>query len=550
MPPRFKKPTLNVAAPGSGAPGGDAAEEQGRGDSKGMNYNMSDAGTLRIDRPNGQFMFSDRGLVVTDRPSSAAQPTGSGMAAGSGPQASRPSTSVGTGTVPPAGSRPSTVHYTVTEKNLKVVRNLGSGACSVVHKAFYPSMNRFVAVKRINWQEADKMKQMMIDVEALCRETLPGVVQFLGAFMSSETGQLSVVLEYMDGGSLADLVKKVGKVPEQYLGIITADVLRGMAELNRRHLVHRDIKPANILVSTLGTSKIADFGIASVMDNTLAVCHTFTGTVTYMSPERINSKPYSFAADIWSLGLTLLECAMGRYPYDASAGPLQLMIHVCEDEIPLPPDTTTDARGVSPEFRDFLSLCMRKDPAERAHVQTLLKHPWVQKYAGRSQDLARFVSKHVSVDEKLSETAMLMVNRSYMFKDAGRKSGALARLAKFYAEDAHFTYEAEMSVGASDIKKKLEELSEQNTAFGGTRHEIQDLYSSRLLHGKNMILVYVKGKVTMLGAASALGRSAESTFVETFIIDTSFVNKDPNQGYYGCLIRNQIFRLLPSAPSK
>ena len=71
-------------------------------------------------------------------------------------------------------------------------------------------------------------------------------------------------------------------------------------------------------------------------ENTLAQCITYAGTVTYMSPERINSKPYDSKADVWSLGLTLLECALGRYPYDAGVGPLQLMIHICEDMVPLP----------------------------------------------------------------------------------------------------------------------------------------------------------------------------------------------------------------------
>lgn len=146
----------------------------------------------------------------------------------------------------------------------------------------------------------------------------------------------------MDGGSLADLVKRCGtggepgQVPEPILGKITWDVLEGLLHMAAKHTVHRDIKPANILVSSLGQAKLSDFGIAKSNDNTLAQCITYAGTVTYMSPERINSKPYDSKADVWALGLTLLECATGRYPYDAGVGPLQLMIHICEDAVPLP----------------------------------------------------------------------------------------------------------------------------------------------------------------------------------------------------------------------
>jgi serine/threonine protein kinase len=81
-------------------------------------------------------------------------------------------------------------------------------------------------------------------------------------------------------------------------------------------------------MSTSGESKVSDFGISRFVDNTVAQCQTFTGTVTYMSPERISGGQYGFPCDIWALGLTLLECATGRYPYNASGGTLELMVQV------------------------------------------------------------------------------------------------------------------------------------------------------------------------------------------------------------------------------
>jgi serine/threonine protein kinase len=93
-----------------------------------------------------------------------------------------------------------------------------------------------------------------------------------------------------------------------------------------------------------------------------------------MSPERINSAPYSYPADIWSLGLAMYESAMGHYPYDATVGPLQLMIQVVEEPSPVPP-----REEFSEEFRDFVAKCLMKDPLQRPTAEDLLQHPYIIK---------------------------------------------------------------------------------------------------------------------------------------------------------------------------
>jgi serine/threonine protein kinase len=219
----------------------------------------------------------------------------------------------------------------IAEKDVKFMRTLGQGASGLVQKAFWPAKAEFVAVKKISILERDKRHQLMNDIKALCKAPdTPGLIHFRGAYHCADRGQIAVALEYMDGGSLADVLERVGRVPEDVLASITLRVLQGLAHLHAAHTVHRDIKPANILMSTTGEPKVSDFGISAFVDNTLAQCHTFLGTVTYMSPERINGQPYSFPADIWALGLALLECATGRYPYDASGGTMQLMIALME----------------------------------------------------------------------------------------------------------------------------------------------------------------------------------------------------------------------------
>jgi len=92
--------------------------------------------------------------------------------------------------------------------------------------------------------------------------------------------------------------------------------------------VHRDIKPANLLVNLKGDVKITDFGVTAGLHDSVSTCTTFVGTVTYMSPERIRNSSYSYAADIWSLGLTVLEFATGRFPYCVNGGLSDLMLQV------------------------------------------------------------------------------------------------------------------------------------------------------------------------------------------------------------------------------
>jgi serine/threonine protein kinase len=208
----------------------------------------------------------------------------------------------------------------------------------------------------------EKRQQLLNEIRTLCEAPrVRGLVEFYGAFYSPDSGQISIALEYMDGGSLADIVRTKKFIPEPILSVITRKVLKGLVFLHgERHLVHRDIKPANLLINLNGEPKITDFGISAGLDNSIAMCATFVGTVTYMSPERINNQCYSYPADIWSLGLSLLECGTGEFPYNASKGPVNLMLQVMYDPSPSPPSDR-----FSSEFRSFVDACLLKEADAR-----------------------------------------------------------------------------------------------------------------------------------------------------------------------------------------
>ena len=122
------------------------------------------------------------------------------------------------------------------------------------------------------------------------------IVKFYDAYSTSELGSVGMVMEYMGGGSLQDIVDAGGIQDETELSIISEHILKGIAFLHTHRQLHRDIKPGNILMSNDGVVKLADFGIAKQLDNTASLALSFVGTQIYMSPERISGKGFVRAA--------------------------------------------------------------------------------------------------------------------------------------------------------------------------------------------------------------------------------------------------------------
>lgn len=134
------------------------------------------------------------------------------------------------------------------------------------------------------------------------RKQLP-VVAFHDAYTETENGCVCMVMEYMDGGTLQQFISRGQALSESSLAAVARSVLRGLAEMHAKHQIHRDIKPSNILVDRHGRVKISDFGVVRELTRTGSLATTFTGTLTYMSPERITERDYSYPSDVWSLGL-------------------------------------------------------------------------------------------------------------------------------------------------------------------------------------------------------------------------------------------------------
>ena len=324
---------------------------------------------------------------------------------------------------------------------LAVVGACGKGSGGVVQKAVHVPTGVFLAVKIVQMNVQPEIRKRVIgELRALHSAESPYVVAYRGAFFGD--GSVSIVLEYADGGSVAELTEKLGRVREPPLCEIARQTLLGLRYLHaEKKIIHRDVKPSNILLNTDGSVKIGDFGVSGRLADSVAKCDSWVGTVTYMSPERISGEAYAFDSDVWSLGLALLECATGRFPYppetsddgdgDETApnappktlGFWDLLDHIVrepaptlpaspsraslakraafvakkkmhldarkktnDEERPKPNADDADESGAPPvpttvafsrAFREVTELCLQKRPERRAGASALLASAWL-----------------------------------------------------------------------------------------------------------------------------------------------------------------------------
>ncbi|KAG5565126.1 hypothetical protein RHGRI_001124 [Rhododendron griersonianum] len=286
--------------------------------------------------------------------------------------------------------------YKCASHEKRIFGAIGSGASSVVQRAIHIPTHRILALKKINIFEKEKREQLLTEIRTLCEAPCyQGLVEFHGAFYTPDSGQISNSFGVHGWRSLADVIRVQNCIPEPVLSSMFQKLLHGLSYLHGvRHLVHRDIKPANLLVNLKGEPKITDFGISAGLENSMAMCATFVGTVTYMSPERIRNESYSYPADIWSLGLALFECGTGEFPYTANEGPVNLMLQILDDPSPSPPNHV-----FSPEFCSFIDACLKKDANSRPTAEQLLSRPFITKYEDARVDLGAFVRRSNSAYE-------------------------------------------------------------------------------------------------------------------------------------------------------
>ncbi|XP_023636917.1 mitogen-activated protein kinase kinase 1 isoform X3 [Capsella rubella] len=265
--------------------------------------------------------------------------------------------------------------------DLEVIKVIDKGNSGNVQLVKHKLTQQFFALKIIQVKSEESTceaisQELRINLSSQC----PYLVSCYQSFYHN--GLVSIILEFMDGGSLEDLLKKVEKVPENVLAAICKRVLRGLCYIHHdRRIIHRDLKPSNLLINHRGEVKITGFGCSKIFTSTSSRANSFVGTYPYMSPERIMGRSYSNKSDIWSLGLVLLECATGKFPYTPPEhkkgwrSVYELVEAIVETAPP-----TAPSHLFSPEFCSFISECVQKDPRNRKSAKELQEHKFVNMF--------------------------------------------------------------------------------------------------------------------------------------------------------------------------
>jgi len=247
---------------------------------------------------------------------------------------------------------------------------LGRGACSRVLKARFQlyQQDTPVALKQFPLSTDERRDMLSKELQALHAMDCESLVKLLGAFFEANT--VTLVLEYMDGGSLDDLLLS-GRLSDSLSAAIAFQTLWGLSYLHFESFLHRDIKPANILWhASSGAVKLADFGISTRRSNH-AMQTTVVGTTLYMALERLRARPYGTPSDVWSLGLVICQCLSGTFLFhDSRRSVVELVVTLEDDAIELP-ETCSGAR-------QLLDGCLQVEPSKRMPASVLLKSPWFE----------------------------------------------------------------------------------------------------------------------------------------------------------------------------
>lgn len=264
---------------------------------------------------------------------------------------------------------------------------LASGQHGHVFKCIHLPTGRLYARKSLSLTACpDARSQLVREMSVLMRQRCPQVLSFENIFMDSDNGndgdsdEISIIVEYCANGSLHDWIKQNGPVNERQLAYIARETIYALQFMHQKYkLHHRDLKPSNILITKSGHIRVADFGESGRLSGMAEF-----GTLGYKAPESLDDADWQTdvdveKADVWSLGITLVEAATARFPYSGLAE-IELWETVKYEESPSLPS------GFSTSARHFVDECLRKAPDKRAGLQFLQSHPFLKKASSSMLD--------------------------------------------------------------------------------------------------------------------------------------------------------------------
>lgn len=249
---------------------------------------------------------------------------------------------------------------------------IGEGSTGMVYAANDTlNSNHLVAIKKMNLHKQQRRELLFNEVVIMRDYKHKNIVEMYGSYLVDD--ELWVVMEYLAGGALTDIVTK-SRMDETQIATVCKSVLRALAFLHANGVIHRDIKSDSILLSSDGRVKLTDFGFVAQVSADLQKRKSLVGTPYWMAPEVISRLPYGTEVDIWSLGIMIIEMIDGEPPY-FDQPPLQAMRFIRD----MPPPRFRDTmHRVSPRLQGFLDRMLVRDPTQRATAAELLEHPFIR----------------------------------------------------------------------------------------------------------------------------------------------------------------------------
>lgn len=246
---------------------------------------------------------------------------------------------------------------------------LGNGAFGTVWKARRKQTAEIVAIKQIDLESStEDIAEIQCEIALLAACQSKHITSYFDSFITGF--RLWIVMEYMSEGSALDLIQ-TSRLSESQAAFICREVLQGLTYLHCQGKLHRDIKAANILLNSTGEVKLADFGVAAQLSSNMSRRHTCVGTPFWMAPEVIQQAGYDYKADIWSLGITMIELLMGEPPL-SEFHPMRVIFLIPKSPSPQLQD------NFSLPAQEFVSCCLKKDPKARLSSQGLAAHVFLE----------------------------------------------------------------------------------------------------------------------------------------------------------------------------
>uniref|UniRef100_A0A8C5GZN6 non-specific serine/threonine protein kinase n=1 Tax=Gouania willdenowi TaxID=441366 RepID=A0A8C5GZN6_GOUWI len=270
------------------------------------------------------------------------------------------------------------VHRDINPNDLwEIIGELGDGAFGKVYKAKNKETGALAAAKVIETKSEEELEDYMVEIDILAKCDHRYIVKLLDAFYHDN--KLWIMIEFCPGGAVdATMLELDRGLTESQIKVVCRQMLEALGYLHKMKIIHRDLKAGNILLMQDGDIKLADFGVSAKNTKTLQRRDSFIGTPYWMAPEVVmcetmKDAPYDYKADIWSLGITLIELAQIEPPHH-ELNPMRVLLKIAKSD----PPTLEQPHKWSQEFKDFLKKALDKNPESRPTASQLMEHPFVR----------------------------------------------------------------------------------------------------------------------------------------------------------------------------